>query len=316
MPPIPRLPLLILVFTTGAVTADQFVVPALFTSSPLWAIAACLLLVWRRGSGLEGQRGERSAALSVVRIVFFVAAHAAIVSVALGAREEFVAAGGTVSDAGRIIAGLKLSVLAPTLVLLPWSQWGNLARAYAAEGIAGVVVLFTFFPSRIIAAAWPWYGQVLGKTVFYVSGLFVSGLSYTPALNPTVHGPDLDVTVLLACSGITGIELFDYLFALIAFLDWNRLRKGRTLAAYSAGIAVIVIGNALRVSSFVVFGNHGFAETVARYHQSAGSFFFSLLFLAYLSLTYRKILIGPGVREPQQILRGSTLRPRREVSPQ
>jgi exosortase/archaeosortase family protein len=291
--PVSKLPLLVLALTLGAIAGDQLVARVLFTSSPLCATGACLLLVWRRRNTVEEALPRRTIDISLIRIGLFVIAHAAIVSLALGLREGLTAAGGTVSGAGWIIAGLKLSVLAPTLVLQPWRNWRSLGRAYAAEGIAGLVVLLTFFPGRIVATAWPWYGQALSKTVFYLSGLFVSGLSYTTALSPTIHGPDLDVTVLLACSGISGIELFDYLFALVAFLDWNKLRKGRTLAAYFGGVGVMIAGNAVRISSFVIFGNRGFAETVSRYHLSAGSFFFSLLFLAYLVLTYRKILASP-----------------------
>jgi exosortase/archaeosortase family protein len=117
-------------------------------------------------------------------------------------------------------------------------------------------------------------------------------------LTPTLAGPDLDVTILLACSGITGVELFDYLFAFVVLLDWNRLRKGRSLLAYFAGIAVIVFGNALRITSFVVLGNHGFAKFVARFHLSAGRIFFTLVFLAYLSLIYRHLLSSTAAEPP------------------
>lgn len=54
--------------------------------------------------------------------------------------------------------------------------------------------------------------------------------------------------------------------------------------------------NALRIVSLVVFGNHGFSETVSQYHLAAGPIFFSVVFLLYLSLTYRR-LIDP--REPK-----------------
>lgn len=190
-------------------------------------------------------------------------------------------------------AALKLSVLLPTLLLLPLARWRILARVYAAEGIAAIVVLFTFFPGRILGAIWPWYGQALGRLVFVISSFFVHGLAYTSALTPTLHGKDLDVTILLACSGISGIDLFDFLFAFVALLDWNRLRKGRTLMAYFIGIAVMFMSNALRIVTFVVLGNRGFADTVVRFHLSAGSIFFSVVFLAYLSLTYRKLLTRP-----------------------
>ena len=198
---------------------------------------------------------------------------------------------GTVSSTGWITAGLKLSVLLPTLLLLPRERWPIVAGTYASEGIAALIVLFTFFPGRILATIWPWYGQVLGRLVFFVSGLFVHGITYSSALTPTIHGSGLDVTILPSCSGISGIELYDYLFAFVALLDWNRLRKGRALLAYFGGIAVMLAGNGLRIVSFVVLGNHGFAEVVARFHLTAGSVFFSVLFLVYLFSIYRSLLV-------------------------
>jgi len=302
---VPQFFLLVLLLTLGAVAADQFAAPALYSSSPLWAVVACMALVWRRGevgynrrelastsdSSFEQKIEAGSFGFSLGRMAVFATAHVALISAARILQPSLGPVAGTFSIAGWIIAAMKLFVLLPTLLLLPFARWRILARAYAAEVIAALVVLLTFFPSRILTTIWPWYGQILGKLVFACSALFVHGLTYTGALTPTVHGPDLDVTILLACSGISGIELFDYLFAFVTLLDWNRLRKGRTLVAYFAGMAVMFLGNALRIAAFVILGNRGFADAVARFHLSAGWIFFSGVFLAYLSLTYRKLLV-------------------------
>ncbi len=291
--PVSQFSLLVLLLTLAAIAADQFAASVLFTSSPLWAVVVCATLVWQRGTrGLDRDEKATDLQFTFSRIAVFVSAHILLVIAARLLHSTAAAAAGTLSVAGWITAFLKLSVLLPTLVLLPWVKWNILARAYTAEFVAGLVVLFTFFPGRIIASIWPWYGQFLGRLVFAFSGLFVHGLTYTTALTPTLNGPDLDVTILLACSGISGIELFDYLFAFVAFLDWNRLRKGRTLAAYFLGIAAMFLGNALRIASFVIFGNRGFAEAVSRFHLSAGWLFFSIVFLVYLSVTYRKLLVS------------------------
>jgi exosortase/archaeosortase family protein len=99
-------------------------------------------------------------------------------------------------------------------------------------------------------------------------------------------GPDLDVTIVQACSGITGFELFGFLFAFVAVLDWNLLRKGRALIIYSAGLFTVLLGNVLRIATLVILGNRGFADFASRFHYSAGWIFFSGIFLIYLSLTY------------------------------
>jgi exosortase/archaeosortase family protein len=261
-------------------------------------------LVWRRGGVGFGQKAESNLSnpsfagvvgagnfgFSILRVALFVGAHGLILLTCKLLHETLGPFVGTFSFAGWVTAALKMSVLLPTLLLLPLNRWRILARIYAAEGVAALVVLFTFFPSRIAGAIWPWYGQVLGRMVFFVSGLLAPGLTLETGLTPTIHGPDLDVTILFSCSGISGVELFDYLFGMVVFVDWNRLRKGRVLFVYFAGIAAMLAGNGLRIVSFVVLGNRGFADSVSRFHLSAGWLFFSAVFLAYLSLTYRWIL--------------------------
>jgi len=295
--------LLALILTLGAVAADQFAAPILYSSSPLWALAIMAALVWRRGEtrlGREAQsRGfqlsSEAAAFrfSGVRIVLFAAGHVLLVLAAHALRGAVALAAGTISPAGWIIAALKMLVLAPTAVLIPLKRWRNLLRTYSTECVAAAVVLFTFFPGRVITAIWPWYGQILSKTVLAVSGLFVPGLTYAASFTPTIQGPYLDVTILLACSGISGLELFDCLFAFVAILDWNRLRKRRTLAAYFLGIAAMLLGNVLRLVFLVVLGNRGFADAVAQFHISAGWLFFTVVFLLYLAFVYRSLLVKP-----------------------
>jgi len=309
---VPQFSFLALLATLAAVAADQFAAPGIYSSSPLWAVVACLALVWRRGGvgfGHSGDSEKRNASFdetavstslgfSTPRVVLFVAAQGLILLTTQLLHHNLDPVVGTLSFAGWITAALKLSVLLPTLLLLPLNRWRILARVYAAEGIAALLVLFTFFPTRFVATVWPWYGQVLGRLVFFVSGLFAPGLGFTGGLTPTILGPQLDVTILLACSGISGIELFDYLFAMVALVDWNRLRKGRLLAAYFIGIIAMLVGNGLRIVSFVVLGNRGFAEAVSRFHLSAGWIFFGGVFLAYLCLTYRWLLTAaaPKIR--------------------
>jgi exosortase/archaeosortase family protein len=278
--------------TLAAIVVDQLAAPILYSSSPLWAVLACLLLIWRRGRiGLESEVGAAIFDLSFARTALFAAAHVVLIFTARVLHGTLELIPDPVSFAGWTKAALKLSVLLPTVLLQPLAQWRILARVYAAEGVAALVVLFTFFPQRIFATVWPWYAQVLGKVVFYFSRFFVQGLSYSNSVNPTVHGPDVDVTIVFACSGISGIELFDCLFAFVVLLDWNRVHKGRVLVAYVAGIAAMCLANALRIASFVIFGNRGAAGIVVGFHLSAGWVFFFAVFFTYLLLTYRTLIV-------------------------
>ena len=303
-----------LLLTFAAVVADQFAAPSLRTSTPLWATLGLLLLVWRRGENVPPPPlAVASARLSAGRVLVFAALHLALI---LAARSLLTASPAALQAAsptalpdalvgafpglpggadqpGWLLAALKLLVLLPAFVLFPLRVWRAFARIYRPEFIAALVVLLTFFPRRVMDALWPWYGQALGRFVYLLAWPLVPSIGYLKALFPTITGPHLDVTIVLACSGFNGVELFDYLFGFVAFCDWNRLRKGRTLIAYLAGTLAMLLGNALRIVSMVVFGNRGFANQVLLFHLSAGWLFFSATFLVYLSLIYRWILVRP-----------------------
>ena len=288
----PRYFLFALVLTFIAAASDQFFAPILSTTSPLWATAAGILLVWRRGeTSLSAKEASFSLGLLKGRLVAFIAAHVLLVLGVDSLTGALQPLAGTITLGGTLFAALKLCVLVPTLLLLPASEWKNTVRSYAPEFIAALVVLLTFFPRRALEALWPWYGQVLGQFVFLLSRFFVPGLGYIQSLSPTLAGPELEVTIVPECSGINGIELFDFLFGLAVICDWNRLQKGRALLAYFAGLLAMLLGNALRITSFVVLGNRGFTENITRFHLSAGWIFFSIIFLTYLSLTYKWMLM-------------------------
>jgi exosortase/archaeosortase family protein len=294
--------LLALTLTLVAIAVDQFSAPVLHSTSPLWATTACLLLVWRRGEISLSPGGPPLAFfIPGARLAAFVAAHGAFIFSARLLGSTLHAASGAMTVEGTLVAAWKLIVLAPTMILFPFAAWKKIGSIYFPEAIAGLVVLLTFVPSRALGTFWPWYGQALGRFVHTLARIFVPRLAYLANSNPTLSGPELDVKIIPDCSGIDGLELFDYLFSVVVFLDWNRLRKGRALFGYFAGLMAMLLGNAIRITSFVVFGNHGFAESVSRFHISAGWIFFSAVFLAYLSLTYGWMLGKggtPGQHQP------------------
>lgn len=282
-----RLLLFALLLTFVSTAFDQVLAPSLRTSTPLWAVFALLLLLWRRGLKVSGvPELPDSLRVSAVRVLVFLAAHAALVLVAIRLPG---ATSGLLHPWGRTL--LKLLVLVPTFWLFSLRLWKAFIATYKPEFIAALVVLFTFFPLRVIDAVWPWYGQALGRFVYLVATPLVPSLGYTNAFFPTITGPDLDVTIILDCSGFNGVQLFDYLFGLVTVCDWNRLQKGRTLLAYFVGILAMLLGNALRITAMVVFGNRGFSEQVRRLHLSAGWLFFSATFLVYLVFVYRWMLV-------------------------
>ena len=281
----------ILLLGLSAAIADQLIAPALFSTAPVFALLACLLLILRREISPPDPPLPIASRLTAWSVFWFLAAHALLIGWVCTVGDPASRASGAFTGTGWAFLLVKLGVLAPMLFLLPWRVWRSMAHLYAAEFVAGAIVLVTFFPRRAIEALWPAYGQFLGRFVFALSWPFVSSLGYLKALYPTLTGPSLDVTILLSCSGINGIELFDALFALVVICEWPRLNKLRALAAYVVGGAAMILGNVLRITSFVVLGNHGFADFIARFHVNAGWIFFSAVFLLFLSSTYRWMLV-------------------------
>jgi exosortase/archaeosortase family protein len=270
----PRFLLLALFLTL----VDQFAAPILHSTSPLWATAACLLLVWRRGKISPSPGGAPLELLiPAARLVAFVAAHGVLIFSARSWGSTLQGASGAMTVEGTFIAAWKLIVLAPAAILFPFTAWKKIASTYFPEAIAGLVVLLTFFPSRALGTFWPWYGQALGRFVHTLARVFVPKLAYLADSNPTLSGPELDVNIIPECSGINGLELFDYLFGAVVFLDWNRLRKGRALFAYFMGVMAMLFGNAIRITSFVVFGN-----TASRKH-------FTIPYLGGLDFFLRRV---------------------------
>ena len=260
----------------------------MFSTSPLLAAFLCAVLVKRRGTSQPEWAGE-PVGLTAQRVAAFVLAHLAIV-LFVRATPHAASASGTLSAAGWLFLVFKMAPLAPILLLVPWGSWRSLGKTYFAEFAAGGVVLFTFFPSRLLEAVWPWYGQLLGRAVYFLAAPFVAHLGFVGTPDPTLTAPALDVTIAPACSGINATELFDVLIAVVATVDWNRLNKGRTFAGYFLGLGMMALGNVLRIAFFVVLGNNGFPEAVTRFHLNAGWLFFSAVFVLFLMLFYRWML--------------------------
>jgi exosortase/archaeosortase family protein len=287
---VPGFFLSVLLLALAGAAADQALAPVLFSTAPLFAVLACLLLALRRGSSLLEAQRVPSSPLTLPRVLLFLGSHATLIALVRTVSPSWTSSSGALTPGGWGFLVVKLCTLAPALLVLPWRTWRLLGRLYAPEFVAGLVVLVSFFPRRIVEALWPWYGQFLGHLAYWFAWPFVSGLTYAKALYPTLTAPMLDVTILLSCSGITGIELFDALFAVVVVCDWPRLNKRRTLTAYVAGIGAMFFSNALRIASFVVLGNHGFANFVTRFHVDAGWLFFSAVFLLFLCSTYPWLL--------------------------
>ena len=222
------------------------------------------------------------------RVFCFFASHLALIGAGLALGSVWRAPHSALQAA--LLAISKYLILLPTAILLPRAGWRGFDRLYRAEWVAAAIALVSFFPLRIFTMAWPWYGQVLGRSVYALSYLFVPGAGYTPSLTPTLLGPNLDVTIIFGCGGLLGIKLFQILFALVLVMDWNLLNRCRAVAVYFGGLGAMLLANVIRITLLFVLGNTRLRNQVIEYHLSAGWILFTLAFIVYLFAVYRWLL--------------------------
>ena len=269
------------------VVLDYALVPSLYTSSTIWFFVAFLALAYRTkadGGGIHPLQGTEI--FPWRRLPTFAMLHVVLLVASRGFDQILSAASASYSLIGTLSVATKLAVLLPSLCLIPVSKVRDTLRWYRAELIAALVVLLTFFPNRLFGLVWPHYSKWLGLIVYRICLMVAPMLQYFPGVDPTITGPRLDVTITYWCGGIDGLNLFDRLFGLLVLLDWNRVRKVRTLGAYAIGVAAMLCANVLRIVLLVLCGNLISPDFIVQYHIDAGWVLLAVAFLAFLCFAY------------------------------
>jgi len=275
-----------------AIGADYLLSPALYNGSTLWATAALLLLVFRRGQAIgPGAAAFAMAKLSAGRLEIFLALHAIIIAIGRYLNAAFTTAAASDAGAAALLAAAKLLILLPGVVLFARLDWPLILPRYRAEFLAALIVLFTFFPYRLFHMLWPEYSQVIASLAYYGAKPFVAGLGFSSLPIPTILGPQLNLQIIFWCSGFSALAMFDTLVALVAVLDWNELNHKRLLIAYFAGAFAILVANVVRISLLVIAGNLIAPKyAMGRFHVNAGWVFFAVVYLLILAISYRWML--------------------------
>lgn len=147
---VPQFFLLALLLTLAAISADQLLAPQLYTSSPLWATAACLALAWRKGNrNFEREDLRESFRFTPVRVSLFVAAHASLVLAARFLHAGLEPALGSQSPLGWAFAALKLFTLAPTLFLVA-PALENICSRLQCRGVGSPARPFHFLSRAVL----------------------------------------------------------------------------------------------------------------------------------------------------------------------
>ena len=259
------------------ILADYALAPALNTVTPAVAVFLLLFLLLRtRGLRTTLAAQQELASLKRVRILVFLLLHAVIV-LFLRRLEP------TAAPAESILASAsKYLVLAPAVVLWPCNEWRRFDHSFRAEWVAAAIALVTFYPYRIFASVWPWYSQDLARAAYFLARPFVDGLHLLLAARPVLQGPELDVQILFACSGLSAVKLLQVIFLGILVVDWPDMNHVRVFLAYCSGLAVMLLANVLRISLMVIAGNNGMWQFTLRHHITAGWIFFAAVAAAGL----------------------------------
>jgi exosortase/archaeosortase family protein len=273
---------------------DYAVVPALFNSSTLWAAATLLILVFRRGQSASASFEKFDlTSLAKWQIAVFLGLQFAIIVLGRRFSVELISTGPSDSVGAALLGAAKFLVFLPGLVLFSASDWGRLVRRYRVEILAALVVLFTFFPYRLMHTLWPVYSEWIAKITYYGAKPFVAGIRLVNERLPTIYGPRLALAIGFECAGFSALAAFDTLIAIIAVVDWNSLSPKRLLITYFAGCVTILAVNIVRMSLLVVAGNLiGPQYATGRFHVNAGWVFFAMVYFAIFSLSYKWMLRG------------------------
>src|SRR6266436_5633473 len=158
------------------------------------------MLVWRRGElPLSGSDGALDRSFFMWRIGTFVVMHVALVLLSCsfaGTAEPFA---GTPTLRGTLVGLYRLAVLIPTVVLFSFPYWKQLLRAYSSEAKAALLVLSMNVPGRVLESLWPWYGRLLGWSVYLLARSLAPGLTYEIGPESTIRGPFQDTIIGPGC---------------------------------------------------------------------------------------------------------------------
>ena len=277
-----------------AILLDYAFVPALFNRIMLWTVGALLILVFRRGqSAMAATEKLDLTGLTKWRMTVFVGLQFAIIALGRRFSVELMSTGPSDSGGAALLGAAKLLIFLPGLVLFSASDLRRLVHRYRIELLAALVILFTFFPYRLMHALWPICLPWIAKMIYYGARPFIGGLSLVDQPLPTLLGPRLGLAIGFECSGFSALAAFDFLVALIAVIDWNALNPNRLFITYWVGCVAILAANIVRMILLVMAGNLiGPQYATGRFHVNAGWVFFAIVYFVIFSISFRWMLGG------------------------
>ncbi len=197
------------------------------------------------------------------------------------------------SSNGLLIVGwcfLAAAVFASlALALIPWIVWRQ------AKRITGHLWIFGAAAAGLACASTPLIRSLwepAAKSTFWLVRLMLSSVVSDMVVQPErmrLGTKRFAVIIADECSGLEGIGLLLIFGALWLILFRDELRFPRALILLPIGVAVLYLGNAVRIAALVLIGDAGARDIAVRgFHSQAGWISFNLVALG-LSIGARRL---------------------------
>ncbi len=194
-------------------------------------------------------------------------------------------------------ANLGLSLLTHAILVLV-----TILPVFGVFGVRWVIYFLTFFKKELLQCLaiaivlylaifqvwklWPYLADIVLVSVQKICQLFF----------PIVRvGSDRRILVQTfvvrideACSGIEGVFLFSCLYALIGFMDYQKLNKKKLFGMFLPSLLGLFATNVLRVAVLVMIGVLWSPKIALElFHTYAGLMFFVIYFIIFWRISYK-----------------------------
>ena len=196
------------------------------------------------------------------------------------------------------LAAGVLAIILAVSALVPWELWLEVARA---TGSAWIYATALGLAACLVGAAsrqlWVPAAHVTFVMVQALLRPFFSGVIADP-LTDTVGFQNFQVRIAPECSGLEGVGMMLVFGGVWLWLFRREFRFPRALLMIPAGVAVIFLTNAIRLSALILIGRMGAPEVaMGGFHSQAGWIAFNAVAVGF-ALTVQRLpwltVRGPG----------------------
>jgi exosortase/archaeosortase family protein len=167
----------------------------------------------------------------------------------------------------------------------------ELYSSFLMSLIIGLFLKSIIMKWQFTRIAWNFLSFVVAKIVYLMLSIFFNGAYYRidDSLSPVVGIADVSAKIYWSCSGMEGISMFVVVFALLLFIEKDRVRSWKDISFLAPiGIIGMFFLNILRVFFIFVAGHFTSQEfATGIFHSNAGWILFTIYCLFFIDVMYR-----------------------------